>query len=132
VTGRCLFRYPVIMLVDLVSLYTRDDVTSKESFDSALQGMSSEDKDRMLWAFFQEKNSAKEKLLALRQAVFGRSSEKTATLFDHLFDEAEAAEEVEEVIAWKKRLLKTTFLPDPKRNGRDPGNECQEPWPRFL
>lgn len=99
VTGRCLFRYPVIMLVDLVSLYTRDDVTSKESFDSALQGMSSEDKDRMLWAFFQEKNSAKEKLLALRQAVFGRSSEKTATLFDHLFDEAEAAEEVEEVIA---------------------------------
>lgn len=87
------------MLIDLVNLFAHNDHVSKESFDSAVKDMTSSEKDSLLWALLQKQNSDREQLQALRKEVFGRSSEKALTLFDHLFDELETAEEVEEIKA---------------------------------
>lgn len=58
--------------------------------------MSSEEKDSLLWALLQQKNSDREKLQAMRDEMFGTSSEKAQSLFEHLFNETETVEEIEE------------------------------------
>lgn len=60
--------------------------------------MSSEEKDSLLWALLQQRNSDIEKLQAMRKEMFGTSSEKGQTLFEHLFNETETVEEIEELL----------------------------------
>ncbi|WP_300970634.1 hypothetical protein [Faecalibaculum rodentium] len=38
------------MLIDAANLFSRKEPVSKEAFDSAIQDMSSEEKDSLLWA----------------------------------------------------------------------------------
>ena len=60
--------------------------------------MSSEEKDSLLWALLQQRNSDIEKLQAMRKEMFGTSSEKAQSLFEHLFNETETVEEIEELL----------------------------------
>ncbi|WP_286138994.1 IS66 family transposase [Faecalibaculum rodentium] len=86
------------MLIDAANLFARKETVSKETFDSAVQDMSSEEKDSLLWALLQHRNSDIEKLQAMRKEMFGTSSEKGQTLFEHLFNETETVEEIEELL----------------------------------
>nr|AMK53998.1 hypothetical protein AALO17_08640 [Faecalibaculum rodentium] len=45
------------MLIDAANLFSRKEPVSKEAFDSAIQDMSSEEKDSLLWALLQQRNS---------------------------------------------------------------------------
>lgn len=86
------------MLIDAANLFARKEPVSKETFDSAVQDMSSEEKDSLLWALLQQRNSDIEKLQAMRKEMFGTSSEKAQSLFEHLFNETETVEEIEELL----------------------------------
>jgi hypothetical protein len=45
------------MLIDAANLFSRKEPVSKEAFGSAIQDMSSEEKDSLLWALLQQRNS---------------------------------------------------------------------------
>lgn len=108
------------MLIDAANLFSRKEPVSKEAFGSAIQDMSSEEKDSLLWVLLQQRNSDMEKLQAMRQDKFGASSEKAQTLFDHLFNETETVEEIEEQTVWwmkQYRICRQIFMS--KRRNRD-------------